>query len=218
MSGVLIMARAPRPGEGKTRLRPLLGPAGCARLQATLLEHTADWATEAAEQVWVAFTPPDAGAEIAVRAPAGVRLFPQTGADLGARLAAASRRVSHAHAGALCVVGTDAPLLGPHHVQAAEGELRRGYDACVIPARDGGYAMIALARPTPGAFALPPEVWGGPRVLELTLRALRGSGCATSVLDPVADLDTIADALALRENPKCPAAVRAALSQEGVVA
>ena len=37
----LVMARAPRAGEVKTRLEPLLGPEGCARLQAELLARAA---------------------------------------------------------------------------------------------------------------------------------------------------------------------------------
>jgi glycosyltransferase A (GT-A) superfamily protein (DUF2064 family) len=127
-------------------------------------------------------------------------------------------RLAHATArawdsrGPLCVIGTDAPLLGPEHLHAAERALRRGSDACLIPAHDGGYALIALARPTTAAFRLPAGAWGGPDVLELTVRALRTAGLSHTLLEPVADLDTPADALALRDDDRCPPAIRAALS------
>jgi glycosyltransferase A (GT-A) superfamily protein (DUF2064 family) len=144
--------------------------------------------------------------------PHGVCLFPQRDGTLGARLAHAAGRAFDPRGGPLCVIGTDAPLLGPEHVRAAQGELRRGWDACIVPALDGGYALIALARPTPAAFDLPPRAWGGPEVLELTLGALHRARLSWRLLDPIADLDTPADALALRQDPRCPPAIRTALA------
>ena len=44
MSAALVMAKAPRAGEVKTRLEPLLGPEGCARLQAALIRNAVGWA------------------------------------------------------------------------------------------------------------------------------------------------------------------------------
>lgn len=214
MSSVLIMARAPRPGHAKTRLEPPLGPAGCARLQAALLCHTSHWARTTAARAWVAFTPADARAEVARHVPNGVRLFPQCDGSLGARLAHAAGRAFDPHGGPLCVIGTDAPLLGPDHVHAAQAELRSGWDACIVPALDGGYALIALARPATAVFDLPAAAWGGPDVLELTLRALHRAHQSWRLFDPIADLDTPADALALRRDPRCPPAIRAALEPE----
>ena len=43
---VLVMAKAPRAGSVKTRLEPLLGPDGCARLQAALIETVTAWAVD----------------------------------------------------------------------------------------------------------------------------------------------------------------------------
>ena len=41
---VLIMARAPRAGEVRRALEPLLGREGCLELQAALIAHAAAWA------------------------------------------------------------------------------------------------------------------------------------------------------------------------------
>jgi rSAM/selenodomain-associated transferase 1 len=211
MTAILIMARAPRPGEAKTRLEPLLGPDGCARLQSELIRHTTAWSAAAARSVWLAFTPDDARAELAGLVPRGVRLFPQGDGDLGVRLRDATERVWRRHRGALMVIGTDAPELGPVHLRFAEHALATGGDACLVPALDGGYALIALARPTPAAFDLPPDAWGGPDVLELTIMALEATGRTAALLDPVRDLDTPADAGCVAANLRCPPGVRRAL-------
>lgn len=218
MSGVLIMARAPRPGEAKTRLEPLLGPDGCARLQAALLCHTAHWAVSAATHTCVAFSPSDARAEIARHVPRSAVLFAQREGDLGTRLAHASGHAFARLGGPLCVIGTDAPLLGPVHVRAARRELRAGWEACIVPALDGGYALIALARRAPEAFDLPPDAWGGPDVLALTMHALHRARLSCRLLEPVGDLDTPDDALALRADPRCPPAIRAALHPDRLAA
>jgi rSAM/selenodomain-associated transferase 1 len=218
MTGILIMAKAPRPGEAKTRLEPLLGPDGCARLQAELIRHTAGWVTRATRSAWLAFTPPDGQAELSGLVPPRVRLFPQQDGDLGARLRAATDLVFRRHRARLMVIGTDAPELGPVHLRFAEQALATGADACLVPALDGGYALIALARPTPAAFDLPPEAWGGSDVLSLTVTALEMSGCTTALLEPVRDLDTPADARYIAADPRCPPAVRRALQDRSLAA
>jgi rSAM/selenodomain-associated transferase 1 len=205
------MARAPRPGEAKTRLEPLLGPDGCARLQTELIRHTTRWVAGTTANAWLAFTPPDGRAELAGLVPQRVRMFPQGAGDLGARLRGATELVFRRDRGPLIVIGTDAPELGPVHLRFAEHALATGHDACVVPALDGGYALIALARPTPAAFDLPPDAWGGPEVLARTMTALRAAGCKTALLDPVRDLDTPADARYVAADPRCPPPVKLAL-------
>ena len=202
MSGVLIMAKAPRAGEVKTRLEPLLGPAGCAALQRELIRHTASWATAVATRVWLAYAPADAEEELAGLVPEAVRLFAQEDGDLGRRLRAAVDVVGGEDRGPLAILGTDAPLLGPEQVRGAWRALTDGGDACLAPALDGGYSLIALARPTRSAFVLPSPEWGGPRVLELTI----------AQLPPVGDLDPPTDAAALLADPLCPPSIRAALA------
>jgi rSAM/selenodomain-associated transferase 1 len=218
MTGILIMARAPRPGEAKTRLEPLLGPDGCARLQAELIRHTARWVTRATRSAWLAFTPPDARDELAGLVPRRVRLFSQQDGDLGARLRAATELVFRRHGGALMVIGTDAPELGAVHLRFAEHALATGADACLVPALDGGYALIALARPTPAAFDVPPDAWGGPDVLALTMMALETAGCSSALLEPVRDLDTPADARYIAADPRCPPPVKRALQHRSMAA
>lgn len=111
MTSILIMARAPRAGEGKPRLESRLGPDGCGWLPAELIRHTAAWAVDAASLIWLAFTPSRTRAQIAALIPGRVMQFPQTSDDLGARLQNATDRFFRAHSGPLVVVGTDATAL-----------------------------------------------------------------------------------------------------------
>jgi hypothetical protein len=209
---ILIMARAPRPGACKTRLEPLLGAEGCAALQTELIRHTAGWASASGRRVWVAFDPPDAEAELAVLLPASVHLFPQLGPGLGERLSTAVEHVGRRHRGPISVLGTDSLTVGARDVDALELALAGGWDACLLGAHDGGYAAITLACPLPDAFALPPELWGGPELLASTLDLLRRRGLSAAVLDVVDDLDTPEDAARILESGTCPGSVRLLLS------
>lgn len=206
--GFLVMARAPQPGRVKTRLEPLLGPDGCAALQTELIRHTLDWVAGCARSLWLAFTPADADGQMAGLGPARTRRLVQRGDDLGHRMRAATDDVFRGWSAPLAMIGTDAPELGPVHAQFAEEALREGHDASLVPAIDGGYALLALARRAPWAFDLPAEAWGGPDVLELTVRALRRGGCSVAVLEPVRDLDTPDDARSIAADPRCPPAIR----------
>lgn len=190
---VLIMARAPRPGECKTRLQPLLGAEGCARLQSALIGRALAWAGEIGAEPWIAFTPADAGEEVAADLPPD-RLFPQRGTDLGERLADATERVLADHDGPLLTIGTDLPTLRPLHARAALGDLEAGCDFSLGPAADGGYYLAAQRDPHPELFALPPDAWGGPSVFELTIAAAHAAGLSLGMLRLEIDLDTPADA------------------------
>ncbi len=207
------MTKAPRPGEVKTRLEPLLGREGCAELQRELIRHTAAWAAAAADHAWVAYSPQDARQEIAELIPCGTSMFPQTQGHLGRRLLHAVGVISQGFAGRLAVIGTDAPLLGPHQMEQTFTALHTGHDACVVPALDGGYCLIGLGRPVGLPFHLPPDSWGGPRVLELTLKLLSGAGYRTAQLAPVPDLDLPADVHRLLASADCPVALRMVVSR-----
>lgn len=211
MSGVLIMVKAPVAGEVKTRLEPLLSKAGCARLQAELVSHTARWVCAHAERVWLAFAPVGAKRELERLVPSGVSLFAQQGANLGERMARAVGRVGREYHGPLAVIGTDAPLLGPSHLRGAEDDLNAGADVCLVPALDGGYTALAMTQPMVEPFAIAQDAWGGPRVAELTGEAVKRAGLRLALRAPVADLDTPRDALLLLAHPGCPRAIRETL-------
>lgn len=78
------MTRAPRAGQTKTRLQPLLGATGCARLQRVLIIHTVAVVAAGPPSLHVAVDPSDALAEVADIAGPGNEVFAQEGDPLGA--------------------------------------------------------------------------------------------------------------------------------------
>ncbi|MGH9055651.1 MAG: TIGR04282 family arsenosugar biosynthesis glycosyltransferase [Acidimicrobiales bacterium] len=211
---ILVMAKAPRPGQVKTRLAPMLGSDACARLHEMLVERTVALAVSVvAAATLLAFDPPDARDELAALVPPAVKLVPQRGRHLGERLRAGVADVFAAHAGPVLVVGTDIPMLGARHLCHALGRLDAGDEDDVVlgPARDGGYYLAGMNRLQASLFDIAPALWGGPRVLSASVAAARAAGLRVGLLEVLADLDTPADAVALAAEPALPAQVRALL-------
>jgi rSAM/selenodomain-associated transferase 1 len=213
------MAKAPRPGCVKTRLAPMLGPEGCASLQAALITLAAAVATSVAPGATVvAFDPPDAEDEIAGLVPRGVELVPQRGGHLGERLTAAVTDVHAAHRGPLVVVGSDIPLLSAPHLRSALAALAAGADVVLGPSYDGGYYLAGMNRPEPSLFDIPPSLWGGPDVLAATLARVTAAGLRYDLIEQLRDLDTPADALALAAEDRLPSLLRPLLRGQVAVA
>lgn len=214
---VLVMAKVPRPGLVKTRLAPLLGDDACVRLQSALVRRAAALAVEVApDATYVAFHPPCGRAGISCLVPPGAVLLAQRGEHLGERLAAAVTEVFAARSGPLVVIGTDIPLMLPRHLREALTGLSAGRDAVLGPACDGGYYLLAMARPLAVLFALDAWMWGGPQVLAATLVRARAAGLSVGLLEPLRDLDTAADAAVLLADTDLPGELRSLLGSTTV--
>jgi rSAM/selenodomain-associated transferase 1 len=198
----IVMAKAPVPGLAKTRLAPALGAEGAAALAARLLEHALSAARAAAEpgDVLILACAPDTthAAFQAAAARGPLRLLAQCEGDLGARMARAFETAfdaafdaASARADRVLMLGTDAPALDAATLRRARRALA-GADAVLVPAHDGGYALVGLARPAPMLFA-PGMPWSTDRVMVLTRERLAAAGLCWSELDPVHDIDTPAD-------------------------
>src|SRR5438046_5315143 len=101
----------------------------------------------------------------------GAGLHAQGEGDLGARMRRAFESAL-ARAARAILVGSDIPALSARYLRDADRALRRGDDAVIGPAEDGGYALIGLTRCDPELFRDIP--WGGPEVLVQTRRRLAG--------------------------------------------
>jgi hypothetical protein len=192
---IAVLAKAPIPGFAKTRLIPLLGPEGAARLQRWLLRRTVS--TAAAWRLgpltlWCSPTADHPDFQ-ACRELAPIELRVQPEADLGERMLHAARQ-SPASIGTL-IVGTDCPLLEVHDLQRVADQLAGGADAVLIPAEDGGYVLIALRQAGPELFA--GIAWSTPEVLVQTRQRALASGLRLVELEPHWDVDLPADYLRL---------------------
>lgn len=191
--GVAILARAPIPGQAKTRLIPALGAEGAARLQRWLLQRTVAMALVAdvgPVTLWCAGDPrhPDFAL---CRAFGAVAVRHQPDGDLGARMLAALRE-SSTPAGML-VIGTDCPAMTAAHLrQAAQALCQRDrVDAVICPAEDGGYVLIGMREAVAGAFD--GIDWGTERVMAQTRERLAALGRRWEEPATLWDVDRPAD-------------------------
>ncbi len=188
---LVVFAKAPRPGTVKTRLAADVGEAEAARIYRALGRGVVDGVRDGPWRTVVAFSPPDAREEVAAWLDPGELDFdPQTSGDLGLRMDAALTAELGRGADRVCLVGTDAPGVDAGVVREAFRALAAA-DVVLGPARDGGYYLVGLKRPTPGLFQDIP--WSTPEVLERTLERARELDLHVRLLRPLADVDRLPD-------------------------
>lgn len=184
--GIAILAKAPVPGQAKTRLIPALGAEGAARLQEWLLLRTVRLAIDAGlgpVTLWWDGAP-DHPALAACRAFGALESRRQPDGDLGARMHAAI--AESADPGGTLVIGTDCPAFTVSHLHVAAAKLAV-HDAVLYPAEDGGYVLIGMRRAASDVFTELP--WGGAQVMELTRQRLRAMGWTWSEPATLWDVD-----------------------------
>jgi uncharacterized protein len=167
-----VFAKAPVPGEVKTRLVPLLGPDAAAELHATLVRRTLATARNSGVGAVSLWCMPDAGHPFfaACAAEHGVSLQQQRGGHLGERMARAMERLLAS--GPALIVGSDCPALRTDDIRAAAGSLAT-HDAVFQPAEDGGYVLVGLSRLVSGLFE--GIRWGEANVMRDTRSRLRAA-------------------------------------------
>lgn len=203
---VLIMARAPRRGEVRRALEPVLGLDGCVALQAVLIAEAVRWGVEFAPgAVHVAHDPPDAGPELRTLLGPGPTLFPQNGDGISGRLTDAVGRVfGRGHGGPLLIAWPDLPRFRPDVAAAALEDLRSGCDVALGPAFDGGFYLVAVSRPLPSLFGLPEQVWRSADATTMGLTAARDAGLEVGILRAERSLHRPADVRAALVDPTLP--------------
>ncbi len=211
---IIVFAREPIPGKAKTRLIPLLGAAGAARLaDAFIVDALAKAAKIGDGRLVLAGDSPGSGhaksyfQSLARRF--GAELIGQGTGDLGQRMARLLKRYA-GPAGAV-LMGTDTPSLPLSFIRQSLADLRE-VPVVIAPALDGGYYLVGVRGRLPGIFGA--MSWGGPTVMEQTLRRLRRSGFPYRLgrwwydIDRPADVRLLAAELASRKcRTGCPATV-----------
>lgn len=187
---ILVFAKAPVPGQVKTRLTPGLGAQAAARLHEQLVRRTVDIALAVEGCSVVLCCAPDCAHPLFRELGAQVSLQAQQGADLGERmrlaLSEALERVPRA-----ILIGTDCPSFSAEHLRAARDALHGPVDAVFGPVEDGGYWLVGAAGTCPPVFAA--IEWGSAQVMEQTRRQLKQHGLRWQELEPLWDLDRPAD-------------------------
>ena len=183
---VCILAKAPIPGEAKTRLIPALGASGAALLARAFFEDTVAMATSLP---WARIVVSLAGDVSALPLPPGVEVLPQGGGDLGDRMERAVIR-SLSIGPRVLLIGTDSPGLPARVLDSARAFLGT-HEAVLGPAEDGGFFLLGLERCEPGLLAGLP--WSRSDTFAHTAMRLRRSGRSVATTDPWFDVDDPAD-------------------------
>ncbi|HYB34787.1 MAG TPA: DUF2064 domain-containing protein [Mycobacterium sp.] len=203
---VLVVAKAPVPGEAKTRLAAGVGDRIAADIAAAALLDTLDAVAAApvAERV-VALTGELAAAVNAAEIHRRLESFTvitQRGGDFADRLA-------NAHADAadglpVLQIGMDTPQVTAGLLADCARQLRAA-PAVLGLARDGGWWALGVRTPAT-AQCLRGLPMSQPDTGALTLKALQGTGIDVTLVPKLADVDVVDDIVAVRD--ACGAASR----------
>jgi glycosyltransferase A (GT-A) superfamily protein (DUF2064 family) len=181
---LIVIAKQPVAGRVKTRLVPPLTHTQAAELAAAALRDTLHAVAAApAQRRVLAF---DGCA--AEWLPSGWQHCAQPEGGLDRRLVAA---FGHAGAGPALLVGMDTPQLQASQLAPFDPTT---YDACLGPARDGGYWAIGFRDPAMAAGAILGVPMSTDRTASDQLRRLAARGLSVQLLEELTDVDTIDDA------------------------
>lgn len=164
---VILFCRVPRIGKVKTRLARDIGAAQALRFYRATLQATIRTLGHLSQCETVLCVTPDS-AVCARDWPAGLRLVPQGGGDLGQRMARALDRFRDRDR---ILIGGDIPDMRPHHLRQALVAVRRNH-ATFGPAADGGFWLVGLRRGIRSPDLFRDVRWSHPETLADSLRGL----------------------------------------------
>lgn len=202
-TALVIFAKAPIPGQVKTRLCPSLTPDEAATLHGSFVIDTLERTKAAAGKLkldmdrYLACAPSSTHVFFKIMEERqGVRLIDQIGEDLGARMHHAVETMGLRGYRRTIIIGTDVPTLPLEHFRQAL-TLLDSHDLTIGPALDGGYYLIGINKTVPELFADMP--WSTDQVLRLTQEKAAVLGLKTALIQPWRDVDTLDDLEALIE-------------------
>jgi hypothetical protein len=195
---VIVMIKAPRAREAKTRLTPILSAAEAASLAACFALDAVACAKRAARDVIAAYTPADARQALESLLPHDLLWMEQRGDHLGVRLEGALAQAAALGFSPLIVTGTDSPTLPHALIETALDALSTdAADLVLGPTEDGGYYLLGLRQPARNIFQN--VAWSTSLVYRQTAANALRLGLRLCELLPWYDVDTPTDLSRLRD-------------------
>jgi uncharacterized protein len=193
---LVIMAKAPRPGEVKTRLASSLSPAAVAAFYCCLLDDTLALARSLGD-VEVAIMCPDSDVnELAQLAGNDASVVAQQGEGLAAALTSVFAHFAEGHQRRTIAFNSDSPHL-PRSVLEDAFETLAAHDVVVGPTHDGGYYLVGAKTFHPTLFAH--DGMGTSSALERLLSRARTLELSVGFAAPFYDIDVVDDLTRLAE-------------------
>ncbi len=189
---LLVFLRAPEKGRVKTRLARDIGDAKALALYKTLVDFTLTAALAGFRETWICYFPGDKKDLVTDWLGGEYTFLPQSGRDLGRRMANAMAAAFDQGADRVVLVGTDIPQIRAAHIDQAFGALEKK-DVVLGPSEDGGYWLVGC-RPAgflPAIFQA--KDWGSDSVFSSTVEDCCLAGLTWEKLAVLRDVDTIED-------------------------
>jgi len=187
---LVIMAKAPRPREVKTRLAPSLSPEVAVTFYCCLLHDTLALA-RSLRDVDVAIMCPDSDvSELARMAGNHVSVVAQKGEGLAAGLTSVFAHFAEGHERRTIAFNSDSPHL-PRSVLEDAFETLAAHDVVVGPTHDGGYYLVGAKASHPTFFAN--DGMGTSSALERLLARARALELSVGFADSFYDIDVAGD-------------------------
>jgi rSAM/selenodomain-associated transferase 1 len=208
------MAKAPVPGEVKTRLVPPLTAEQAADLSRALLLDQLDHLTALrSADLYLVFAPADAAAAVKTLAPGRYQCFPQRGDDLGSRMENVLAELWRRGHRNVLLIGGDLPPVPLETLYDAFAQLSADQSRVVLgPSLDGGYYLVGMNQPVLEIFS--GMTWSHDQVFNETIRRLDRLGIDCALLPEWFDVDGAADLERLRavSDPSLRAAMKRTLA------
>jgi rSAM/selenodomain-associated transferase 1 len=195
LCALTVMAKAPRPGNVKTRLVPPLTLDQAAAINVCFLRDTAENIAAVAASGnaagIVSYTPIGDEALFDTLLPTCFSLIPQRGNGYGERLLATAEDLLAFGYGSVCLIDSDSPTVPAAAFEQAVAELARPGDRVILgPAQDGGYYLIGNKHAHPELFAN--ITWSTSAVFAESIAAAQAANLEAVILPLWYDVDDTA--------------------------
>ena len=193
---LIVFAKAPVPGQVKTRLAPVLDGEMAALLHTALVERALDTARRSGIAEIELCCAPDTSHSFfeACADDFDVALTEQGDGNLGDRMLRALQRALTDYEAAI-VIGSDCPALTAKHLKDATAALASN-DAVLTPAEDGGYVLVGATRTDARMFD--DVEWSSGKVIEQQRRNFTELGFRWYEMATLWDVDRPEDLLRLK--------------------
>jgi rSAM/selenodomain-associated transferase 1 len=193
---LVVMAKAPRAGEVKTRLLGALSPEEARGLYVAFLSDAfalMEDVSEEREELALALCYTPEGAEEAFEdvEREGSLMIPQRGENLGERLANCFADLFALGFESVVVIGADSPTLPGEYVFDAFECFETDDDVVIGPTEDGGYYLVGMRKLHKRIFEDIP--WSGSGAMDATIERAREAELNLVLLPEWRDVDTPED-------------------------